>query len=167
MIAHAYRTATGARQHAIHHATSGNLDKRGWGDIDTKTVAEFEALSAWGQWKYRVYRSFPILFLIGPSFHFTVYHRIPSIIPSDWKAERLSILLTDLALVSILAAASYTVGLWSFLLVQIPVNLVAATVGVYLFYMQHQFEGTYWRRPFQDLSQAQLWRAPTTTFRGS
>ncbi len=143
--------------HAIHHATSGNLDKRGFGDIDTKTVAEFEALSAWGQWKYRVYRSFPILFLIGPSFHFTVYHRLPGIIPPEWKAERLSILLTDLALVSILAAASCTVGLWSFLLVQIPVNLVAATIGVYLFYMQHQFEGTYWRHDKDwDLSQASL-----------
>ena len=143
--------------HAIHHATSGNLDRRGFGDINTLTVAEFEALSAWGQWKYRVYRSFPILFLIGPSFHFAVYHRFPSIIPPDWKAERLSILLTDVALVSILAVASYTVGLVPFLLVQLPVNLIAATVGVYLFYVQHQFEGTYWRHDKDwDLGQASL-----------
>ncbi|MFI5362368.1 MAG: fatty acid desaturase [Elusimicrobiota bacterium] len=143
--------------HAIHHATSGNLDRRGFGDIETLTVAEFEKLSAWGQWKYRVYRSFPILFLIGPSFHFTVYHRLPTIVPPDWKAERLSILLTDLVLVSILAIASYSVGLWPFLLVQMPVNLIAATVGVYLFYVQHQFEGTYWRHDKDwDLGQASL-----------
>ena len=143
--------------HALHHATSGNLDRRGYGDINTLTVAEFESLSAWGQWKYRLYRSFPILFVIGPSFHFAVYHRFPTIIPPDWKAERLSILLTDLALVSILAAASYTVGLMPFILVQLPVNLITATAGVWLFYVQHQFEDTYWRRDDNwDLSQASL-----------
>jgi omega-6 fatty acid desaturase (delta-12 desaturase) len=143
--------------HAIHHATSGNLDRRGFGDINTLTVAEFNALSTWGQWKYRMYRSFPILFVIGPSFHFTVYHRLPTIIPSEWKAERLSILLTDLVLVSILAVASYTIGLVPFLIVQLPVNLIAATAGVYMFYVQHQFEGAYWAHDKDwDLSQASL-----------
>jgi omega-6 fatty acid desaturase (delta-12 desaturase) len=131
--------------HAIHHSTSGNLDRRGYGDIVTLTVAEFERLSAWGQWKYRMYRSLPVLFIIGPTYQFGVYYRFPAVIPPDWKAERLSILLTDLALVSVLAAASYTVGLVPFLMVQAPVSLIAATVGVYLFYVQHQFEGTYWR----------------------
>jgi omega-6 fatty acid desaturase (delta-12 desaturase) len=143
--------------HAIHHATSGNLDRRGYGDIETLTVAEFEALSAWGQWKYRMYRSFPILFVIGPSFHFGVYHRLPTIIPAEWTTERQSILLTDLALVSILCAAAYTVGLVPFLLVQLPVNLIAATGGVWFFYVQHQFENTYWRRDGDwDLGQASL-----------
>ena len=143
--------------HALHHATSGNLDRRGYGDINTLTVAEFESLSAWKQWKYRVYRSFPLLFVIGPSFQFAVYHRFPGIIPADWKAERLSILLTDLALVSILAAASYTVGLVPFLLVQLPVSLITATAGVWFFYVQHQFEDTYWRHDGDwELSQASL-----------
>jgi omega-6 fatty acid desaturase (delta-12 desaturase) len=143
--------------HAMHHATSGNLDKRGYGDINTLTVAEFEALSTWGQWKYRVYRSFPILFVIGPSFHFGVYHRLPTIVPPEWKAERQSILLTDLALATILAVAAYTVGLWHFLLVQIPVNLIAATAGVWFFYVQHQFENTYWSRNDNwELDQASL-----------
>jgi omega-6 fatty acid desaturase (delta-12 desaturase) len=143
--------------HAIHHATSGNLDRRGFGDITTLTVAEFEALTPWGQWKYRVYRSFPVLFVIGPSFHFAVYHRFPTIIPPDWKAERLSILLTDVAIVSILAAASYAVGLVPFLLAQLPVSLLAATAGVWFFYIQHQFENTYWSRDQNwDISQASL-----------
>jgi omega-6 fatty acid desaturase (delta-12 desaturase) len=143
--------------HAIHHATSGNLDRRGFGDINTLTVAEFDSLSAFGQWKYRVYRSFPILFVIGPSFHFAVYHRLPGIIPPDWKAERRSILLTDLALASILAAASYTVGLVPFILVQLPVSLLAATAGVWFFYVQHQFENTYWSRDGKwELDQASL-----------
>jgi acyl-lipid omega-6 desaturase (Delta-12 desaturase) len=143
--------------HAIHHATSGNLDKRGFGDINTLTVAEFEGLSAFDQWKYRVYRSFPILFVIGPSFHFAVYHRLPSIVPPEWKAERRSILLTDLALAAILAVAAYTVGLVPFLLVQLPVSLLAATAGVWFFYVQHQFENTYWSRDDQwALDQASL-----------
>jgi omega-6 fatty acid desaturase (delta-12 desaturase) len=143
--------------HALHHATSGNLDRRGYGDINTLTVVEFEGLSAWNQWKYRVYRSIPILFVIGPSFQFGVYHRFPGIIPPEWKAGRLSILLTDLALAAILAVATYTVGLAAFLQVQLPVSLLTATAGVWFFYVQHQFEDTYWRRDGDwELSQASL-----------
>ena len=132
--------------HAIHHATSGNLERRGYGDVDTKTVREYNALSAWGQWKYRAYRSAPVLFLVGPAFHFVVNHRIPAIVPPEMKQERRSILLTDLVLAAILALASWTVGLWAFLKVQLPVSLITASVGVWFFYVQHQFDGTYWRR---------------------
>ncbi|MBI3565287.1 MAG: fatty acid desaturase [Elusimicrobia bacterium] len=132
--------------HAMHHATSGNLSRRGFGDIETLTVSEYAALSRWGRLKYRLYRSVPVLFFIGPSVHFVVNHRIPVIIPPEWKQERLSILLNDLVLASILATASYTVGLWPFLKVQLPVCMLAATAGVWFFYVQHQFEGTYWAR---------------------
>lgn len=132
--------------HALHHATSGNLSGRGYGDIDTLTVAEYSALSKWGRFKYRVYRSAPVLFVLGPSLHFVVNHRLPVIVPPEWKQERLSILFNDLVLASILAAASYSVGLWAFLQVQLPVCMLAATGGVWFFYVQHQFEGTYWAR---------------------
>lgn len=143
--------------HAIHHATSGNLERRGYGDIDTKTISEYKALSAWGQWRYRVYRSAPVLFLVGPAFHFVVNHRIPVIVPPEWKQERLSILLTDVVLASILAIASYTVGLWAFLKVQMPVTLITASAGVWFFYVQHQFNGTYWERDANwDLAEASL-----------
>jgi len=143
--------------HAIHHSTSGNLTHRGWGDIDTKTVREYAAMSKWGRFKYRLYRSVPVMFIIGPSYHFLINHRIPVIIPADWKNERLSILLNDLVLAVILAVAAYTVGLWPFLQVQLPVSMVTATAGVWLFYVQHQFEGTYWRPDGNwDLAQASL-----------
>ncbi len=143
--------------HAIHHATSGNLSRRGYGDINTLTVREYAALSGWGRFKYRVYRSVPVMFFIGPAIHFVVNHRLPVIIPADWKAERLSILLNDLVLAGILAAASYTVGLWPFLQVQLPVCLVASCAGVWFFYVQHQFDGTYWRRDGDwDLAAASL-----------
>lgn len=143
--------------HAIHHATSGNLERRGYGDINTLTVEEYEKLSAWGQWKYRVYRSAPVLFVVGPAYHFLINHRIPVIVPPDWKQERLSILLTDVVLAVILAVASYTVGLWAFLMVQLPVILITASVGVWFFYVQHQFEGTYWKPDANwDLAEASL-----------
>jgi omega-6 fatty acid desaturase (delta-12 desaturase) len=143
--------------HAIHHSTSGNLDHRGWGDIDTKTLKEYAAMSRWGRLKYRVYRSIPVMFIIGPSYHFLINHRLPVIIPANWKQERLSILLNDLVLAVILAVAAYTVGLWPFLQVQLPVSMVTATAGVWLFYVQHQFEGTYWRfDPNWDLAKASL-----------
>jgi omega-6 fatty acid desaturase (delta-12 desaturase) len=132
--------------HALHHATSGNLDRRGWGDIDTLTVREYRARSAWGRFKYRVYRSVPVLFLIGPAFHFIIYHRLPGIVPADWRTERLSILGTDLTLAALLLLASRTIGVGAFLRVQLPISVMAACAGVALFYVQHQFEGAYWRK---------------------
>ena len=143
--------------HAIHHATSGNLDKRGWGDIDTKTVREYRALSRWGRLGYRVYRSAPVLFFIGPVFHFIVYHRLPGIVPADWRRERLSILRTDLALAGVLLAASRTIGLGAFLQVHLPIVALASCAGVWFFYVQHQYEQTYWRRDGEwDLVTASL-----------
>ena len=145
------------KTHAIHHSTSGNLDRRGYGDIETLTVREYAALTRWGRLKYRAYRSIPVLFFIGPAFHFVIYHRWPGIVPAQWKAERRSILLNDLALVGLLYLAHRTVGLAPFLLVQLAVGIGAAIAGVWLFYVQHQFEGTYWRKDESwDLVQASL-----------
>lgn len=132
--------------HAIHHATSGNLDRRGYGDIDTLTVREYLALSSWGRLKYRIYRSVPVMFFIGPAFHFILYHRLPGIVPADWKTERLSILTTDLSLALILLLADRTIGVGNFLQIQLPINMLAATCGVWFFYVQHQFEDAYWRK---------------------
>ena len=132
--------------HAIHHSTSGNLDRRGYGDIETLTVKEYAALTPWGRWKYRAYRSIPVLFFIGPAFHFVLYHRWPGIIPAEWKKERRSILLNDLALVALLALAHYTIGLKHFLLVQLAVGIMTATAGVWFFYIQHQFPDAWWSR---------------------
>ena len=130
--------------HAIHHATSGNLERRGFGDIDTLTVREYLALGRWARLRYRLYRNPLVLFGVGPAFHFIIRHRLPTLVPRSWKRERLSIHATNLALAVTVAAMCVAVGPRSFLLVQLPVTLLASSLGVWLFYVQHQFEDTYW-----------------------
>ena len=132
------------KTHAIHHATSGNLEHRGFGDIDTLTVAEYLRLSRWGKFKYRVYRHPLVLFGIGAVIHFYIRHRIPTIVPKTWTRELRSILWTDVGLASFVTLMGVTVGFKEFLLVHLPFTLLACSIGVWLFYVQHQFEPTYW-----------------------
>ena len=134
------------KTHAYHHAHSGNLDFRGFGDILTMTVREYEARSPLGRLKYRMYRYPLVLFFIGPAFHFLIKHRFPWDIPRDWSEAWRSVWRTNFALVVILALMSLTIGLERFLLVQLPLTLVACSMGVWLFYVQHQYEETYWHR---------------------
>lgn len=134
------------RTHAIHHATSGNLDHRGFGDINTLTVEEYRALSGWGRFKYRLYRHPAVLFGIGPVYLFLIQHRIPAIAPSGWSRERRSIVLNDLGLAAVVAGLWWLVGLQALLAVHVPVLIVSCTAGVWLFYVQHQYESTYWER---------------------
>src|SRR5438477_12498889 len=86
------------KTHALHHATSGNLEHRGFGDIDTLTVDEYVARSPWARFKYRVYRHPAVLFGVGAVLHFFVRHRIPPVVPRTWTRERRSILWTDVGL---------------------------------------------------------------------
>jgi omega-6 fatty acid desaturase (delta-12 desaturase) len=130
------------KTHAIHHASAGNLDHRGFGDIDTLTVREYLSRK---RLLYRLYRNPLVLLLIGPAWQFIIKHRFPTDAPRDWKREWASVHWTNLALVSLVAALSLTIGLDRFLLVQLPVTLLAGSLGVYLFYVQHQYEDTYWR----------------------
>lgn len=133
------------RAHAAHHATSGNLDKRGFGDIDTITVAEYQARTKWTRLRYRIYRSPPILFLIGPIFIFIVQNRIPAgFFRGGWRPW-VSTLGTDLAIVALWSALMYSVGAGKFLLVFLPIIMLAAIFGAWLFYIQHQFPTTHWR----------------------
>ncbi|MGD2134882.1 MAG: fatty acid desaturase [Gemmatimonadales bacterium] len=133
------------KTHAIHHKTSGDLDFRGFGDIDTLTVDEYRALSVLGRVRYRVYRNPIVMLVIGPAYQFWLKHRLPLDIPWSWKREWRSVHLTNLALLAIVLLAWATIGLGPFLLVQAPISLIAGAIGVYLFYVQHQFEDTYWR----------------------
>jgi len=130
--------------HAMHHATSGNLERRGFGDIDTLTVQEYLRLGRWKRLKYRLYRNPLVLFVVGPPFQFLIKHRFPTIVPSSWRRERLSIHLTNLALAGTIAAMALTIGLRRFIMVQLPVTALASALGVWLFYVQHQFRDTYW-----------------------
>ena len=134
------------RSHAGHHATTGNLDKRGMGDIDTLTVREYQAKSAAGKFWYRVYRHPIVLFVIGPTYQFLLRHRIPATSQVDDRASWISAIGTNLALVAVAVAMAMTVGAGPFLLGYLPVSMVAASIGVWLFYIQHQYEDAYWEK---------------------
>jgi len=134
------------KTHAYHHAHSGDLDFRGFGDVDTLTLDEYRALPPLKRLAYRAYRHPVVLFGIGPLFHFVVKHRYPWDIPRDWSQAWRSVWLTNLAIAGIVAAVVAAVGWKAFVLVHLPVMAVTTSAGVWLFYVQHQFEDTYWHR---------------------
>lgn len=148
------------KTHALHHATSGNLEHRGFGDVDTLTVDEYRALGRWGRLKYRFYRHPLVLFVVGPVWQFILRHRFPTIVPRTWRRERRSIVRNDVALAALVTAMTLVVGWKAFLLIQLPVSLLAGTVGVWLFYIQHQFEDTYWEHD-------QEWEFVAASLKGS
>jgi acyl-lipid omega-6 desaturase (Delta-12 desaturase) len=134
------------RTHAIHHATTGNLDRRGIGDVDTLTVREYRARSWWGRLKYRIYRHPLIMFGVGPAYLFLLQHRVPvGLMRKGWQPWA-STMATNLAISLIIAVLIWFIGIKAFLLVQLPITLLAAMAGVWLFYVQHQFEHTTWER---------------------
>ncbi|GAB4355367.1 MAG: fatty acid desaturase [Oricola sp.] len=134
------------RTHAIHHAGSGCLDHRGFGEIATLTVEEYRALSAWRRLKYRLYRHPLVLFGIGPAYLFIFDHRLPTGMARRGWQPWASTMGTNLALAAVVAALIWLVGLKVFLFIQLPITLLAATAGVWLFFVQHQFEETTWER---------------------
>jgi len=132
------------RAHALHHAGSGNLDRRGMGDIDTLTVSEFLALPRWRRLRYRLYRHPMVMFGLGPAYQFILQHRLPAgQMRSGWQPW-LSTMATNAAIAVLVAAMIWLVGLGPFLIVHLPITLLAASIGVWLFYVQHQFEETFW-----------------------
>ncbi len=145
------------KHHALHHATSGDLDMRGFGDVDTITVAEYQALSRWGRFRYRFYRHPITLFIIGPVFLFIISYRFPVKTKKSEKKERASVHWTNVALAVIIVGMGYLIGFKEFFMVQTPIILISTIGGVYLFYVQHQFEDTYWRRHIEwDYEKAAL-----------
>jgi omega-6 fatty acid desaturase (delta-12 desaturase) len=133
------------KTHAMHHATSGDLDHRGFGDIDTLTVREYLALSSRKRLLYRLYRHPLVLLFIGPAYQFILKHRFPADLPRTWRREWASVHRTNLALLGLIVLMWFTVGFDRFLLVQLPITLLSGSIGVFMFYVQHQYEDTYWR----------------------
>lgn len=130
--------------HTTHHATCGNLEQRGMGDIDTLTIAEYRALTPWGRLRYRLYRHPLVMFVIGPAIQFLLIHRWPAGMTRDGWRPWLSTMATNLAIVTLAAGLIWLIGWSAFLLVHLPIMLIAASIGVWLFYVQHQFERTAW-----------------------
>jgi omega-6 fatty acid desaturase (delta-12 desaturase) len=145
------------RTHAIHHATSGNLERRGIGDVDTLTVREYLALSRWRRLQYRFYRHPAVMFGLGPAYLFVLRHRLPfGLMRAGWQPW-LSTMGTNAAIAIIVAALAWLIGIGPFLLVHGPIMLLAAAMGVWLFYVQHQFERTFWaHNESWDLHEAAL-----------
>ena len=132
------------RTHAMHHATSGNLERRGMGDVDTLTVREYLSRSRWGRLRYRLYRHPIVMFGLGPAYLFILQQRLPvGLWRGGWQPW-LSTMATNLAIALIAATLIWFIGIGAFLLVHLPIMLLGGAVGVWLFYVQHQFENTFW-----------------------
>jgi len=132
------------RAHAFHHANSGHLDRRGIGDIDTLTVREFQALAFWGRLRYRLYRHPLVMFGLGPVYLFVLRQRLPLGPIRGGPPAWISPMATNLSIALVVIALVWLIGIGPFLLVHGPIVLLAGSLGVWLFYVQHQFEGTFW-----------------------
>jgi omega-6 fatty acid desaturase (delta-12 desaturase) len=130
--------------HALHHATSGHLDKRGTGDLWTLTVQEYLESSRGRRFAYRLARNPIVLFVIAPLFVLLIKHRLTS--AKDNRRERHSVYAMNLAILAMAAALGLVFGFKTYLLIQLTALTVAGSAGFWLFYVQHQFEGAYWER---------------------
>jgi omega-6 fatty acid desaturase (delta-12 desaturase) len=129
-------------KHAVHHATAGDLDRRGVGDVATITVAEYQARSWYGRLGYRMFRHPLVMFGIGPVIALVVQPRLIS--RSDRPRIQRSVMATNLALIALIGGLCWLIGWQSYLLIQAPTLMFAGAAGIWLFYVQHQFEDVYW-----------------------
>jgi omega-6 fatty acid desaturase (delta-12 desaturase) len=128
--------------HAVHHATAGDLDRRGVGDLTTMTVSEYQAATSRQRLAYRLFRNPLVMFTIGPIYSLVIQ---PRLVPKDARPRiRRSVIWTNVALAVVIGGICWLIGPWDFLLIQGPTALLAGAAGVFLFYVQHQFEDTYW-----------------------
>ena len=135
--------------HNVHHATSGNLDKRGIGDVSTLTVSEYLALPRMKRLAYRIYRHPLTLFGIGPLYLFVIKFRLPLDLLLHGRSRSalfMSVMLTNLAIAALVIGLGLWLGFVEALMLQGPIVLLSSAAGVWLFFMQHQYEGVYWRR---------------------
>jgi omega-6 fatty acid desaturase (delta-12 desaturase) len=135
------------RAHAEHHASAGNLDERGVGDITTLTVEEYRALTRRGKLTYRLYRHPLVMFGIGPAYLFLFKQRLPFGMMRSGVLPWLSTMATNAGIAALAVLLIWAVGIVPFLLIHLPIVLLAGSAGVWLFYVQHQFEDTHWSKP--------------------
>jgi omega-6 fatty acid desaturase (delta-12 desaturase) len=134
------------RTHSIHHAHHGDLDARGIGDVLTLTIEEYRARGWFGRLMYRLYRNPVVLFVLGPSYLFLLQNRLPfGLMKSGWRYWT-SAMGTNAMIGIAIGLIVWFGGFWPVLLIYLPTSLIAATLGVWLFYVQHQFEETHWAK---------------------
>jgi omega-6 fatty acid desaturase (delta-12 desaturase) len=144
--------------HAVHHATSGDLDKRGVGDVPTLTIAEYHARDRRGRLGYRLIRNPLVMFGLGPLFAMIIGPRV--VARNARPRMRKSVIWTDAALAVVTAGLIWLIGIGDLLVVWGPAAFLAGAVGIWLFYAQHQFEEAYWER-------SDTWTFPDAALRGS
>lgn len=145
------------KTHAIHHGTSGNLDRRELGAIEMMTVAEYQALPRWRRLLYRLYRNPIVLFVIGPAYMFVIQHRLPVGLMKNGLRPWISVMGNNAGVLVLAALSVWAFGWAAVLAVFLPTVLISASIGVWLFYVQHQFETTHWAREGEwDLHEAAL-----------
>ena len=130
--------------HALHHASHGDLDRRGNGDVRTLTIAEYQSKSWWGKLGYRLYRHPLVMFGVFPTLLFLIRFRTALGIEKHLKRQRRSVWWNNLGIAAAIALGVWLAGVWTLVLVWLPIIIVAATVGVWMFYVQHQFDPAYW-----------------------
>jgi omega-6 fatty acid desaturase (delta-12 desaturase) len=130
--------------HAVHHGTVGNLSKRGMGDVWTMTVAEYKASSRSRRIGYSLYRNPLFLFVIAPVLLFFIKNRFPS--RKMRRDDIISLAITNASIAGLVVGSIYTIGLGSYLAIQLPIMTFAGMIGIWLFYIQHQFDEVYWEK---------------------
>jgi omega-6 fatty acid desaturase (delta-12 desaturase) len=131
-------------EHAVHHSSSGDLDRRGTGDVWTLTVQEYLEASRWKRFAYRLARNPIVLFVLAPMLLFLVIERLPK--GKGGTRERLSVHITNLLILCVAVGLSRLMGWKAYLIIQTALIMIAGSAGVWLFYVQHQFEDVYWER---------------------
>lgn len=146
-----------AKSHNFHHGHNGLLwEYRDIGDVDLLTVNEYKALDSWGRFKYRIYRSIPVMFVIGPIWYILIHSRLPMIKMKGWEHARVALIRHNVILVSIYAALIYFLGYKAFVYVHLPILIIFGVVAIWFFYVQHQHENTYkqWKEKWEYVKAA-------------
>jgi omega-6 fatty acid desaturase (delta-12 desaturase) len=145
-----------AKSHHLHHAHNGQLELRDIGDIDTLTVNEFKVLNKWGRFKYRLYRSFLVMFILGPIYYVVIHNRLPMIKMDVFKNEKWRLWLNNFILILIFLTLGYFLGFGKFLLTHFTIIVIFSVIAIWFFYVQHQHEEAYkqWRDKWDYLTAA-------------
>lgn len=149
-----------AKSHHVHHANNGMLELRDIGDINTLTVTEYTALTKWGRFKYKVYRSPLVMFVIGPLYYILIHNRLPLINLAQFKKVKKTLIWNNLALIAIFIVLALTLNWWKFFVTHAAVMVPFAIIAIWFFYVQHQHEEAY--KEWKD-----KWDYVTSALRGS